>query len=98
VGTFDGETLDATQVFVHLPDVVGPCPTMIIRCEEGAVATYERDANRCMVPTGCVKRGFCPMYMPTCGSGCALKSWSSHRPEAGSRCDGASSTSRLMNG
>jgi hypothetical protein len=76
-GTFDGETLDATQVFVHLPDVVGPCPLLIIRCEEGTVATYERDANRCLEPTGCVPRGVCPMYVPMCGSGCTLTSWSS---------------------
>lgn len=75
-GTFGGETLDATQVFVHLPDLVGPCPMFIIRCEEGTVATYERDANRCLLPTGCAKRGACPMYLPACGPGYTLTSWS----------------------
>ncbi|HEX8789523.1 MAG TPA: hypothetical protein VF765_01130 [Polyangiaceae bacterium] len=76
-GTFDRETLEATQVFVHLPDVPGPCPMLIVRCEEGTVATYERDANHCLEPTGCVSRGICPMYIPACASGYTLASWAS---------------------
>jgi hypothetical protein len=76
-GTFDRGTLEASQVFVHLPDVVGPCPMLIIRCEQGTVATYDRDANHCLRPTGCVSRGMCPMYIPACDEGYTLASWAS---------------------
>lgn len=76
-GTFDGKTLEANQVFVHLPDTVGPCPGLGIRCEPGTVATYERDANRCVIPTGCVPMGPCPMLIPACSAGYTRASWAS---------------------
>ncbi len=76
-GTFDGQTLAANQVFVHLPDTWGPCPGLGIRCEPGTVATYERDVNRCVLPTGCVPRGPCPLLIPACAAGYTRASWSS---------------------
>lgn len=82
-GVFDRDVVEVTQVFVHLPDVPGPCPELRIRCEPGTVPTYERDANRCLIPAGCVQRGRCPMYIPSCQAGYDLQRWPS-RPSA---CD-----------
>jgi hypothetical protein len=67
---------DAAQVFVRVPDPVGPCPMMPTPlCDEGKTNVVTRNANRCHVPTGCVHRGICPMYMPACGAGYTLQSW-----------------------
>ena len=75
-GRFDGATFVAGQVFVRLPDVVGPCPRLRrLSCEGGEVPTYTRDENRCRIPAGCVVRGFCPLYIPVCDAGYTRVSW-----------------------
>jgi len=67
--------LEVSQVLVRLPDVVGPCPRLAIRCAGGTVATYERSAQRCLVSTGCAARGVCPYAVPACDDGYTSVSW-----------------------
>lgn len=70
------KVLDASQVFVRLPNVVGPCPLFPIKlCPEGTVNTMSRTADGCMIPTGCAKPGICPLFMPACEPGYTLASW-----------------------
>jgi hypothetical protein len=73
-GQLDGWTLHAHQVFVHLPDVVGPCGVYPLDCRKG-IATFERDENRCLVPTGCATPGPCPLYLAQCDPGYLLAWW-----------------------
>jgi hypothetical protein len=86
-GTFaDGESfpggvervLEASQVFVRLPELVGPCPARPeFRCTEGTVVLQQRTEDRCMVQVGCVSQNICPQSrdIPECQSGYALTSW-----------------------
>jgi len=70
------QVLKASQVFVHLPDRIGPCvarPTL--RCAEGTIAVHERTEDRCIVQVACVRPGVCPLYVPSCPSGYTLTSW-----------------------
>lgn len=70
--------LDASQVFVHLPESVGPCPErMSLNCGGDQVNIVERNADRCLVPAGCATPGMCAMYMPACPEGYTLSSWRS---------------------
>jgi hypothetical protein len=78
-GRLDGGILEAGQVFIRLPDYAGPCPGLRMLCGD-RTATYERDANRCLEPTGCVERQFCPLFRPQCDPGYRLVSWAS-RPD-----------------
>jgi hypothetical protein len=75
-GRFDGWTLQAAQVFLRLPDVVGPCPDFVYWCGN-ETPTFTLGADRCMVPTGCAVRGVCPEYLPACEPGYDLLSWPS---------------------
>jgi len=74
-GRLHGATLEATQVFLRLPDVAGPCPEFRIRCSGGEVATFDRSVDRCLIPTGCVVPGICPLWIPRCEPGYDLVSW-----------------------
>jgi hypothetical protein len=74
-GAIHGSTLDASQVFVTLPAVPGPCRDVIVHCEGDETPTYARDENLCLVPTGCVVRRACPEYRPVCGPGYVLATW-----------------------
>ena len=68
--------LDASQVFVRLPDRAGPCATgTSAACDSGEVMTFRRTPDRCMVPTGCVKPGICALLIPACGAGYVRVSW-----------------------
>ena len=71
------QVLDATQVFLHLPEGMGPCPMVRqIDCSQtGQVDTFERNADRCLVQTGCVTPGVCSMMIPTCGTGYTATSY-----------------------
>jgi hypothetical protein len=72
------KVLDASQVFVRIPDLAGPCPMFPIHmCPEGKVNTFSHNADRCSIPTGCATPGICPMYMPACEPGYTLASWTS---------------------
>lgn len=75
---FDGGTLVAGQVFLRLPDVIGPCPLlrwMVPACEGGQVETYAMTDDLCEYATGCAKPGVCPMFVPRCDPGYDLVSW-----------------------
>lgn len=79
------KVLEATQVFVRLPDRIGPCPERPqFLCTEGTVVIQERTEDRCMVQVGCVVPNICPQtrYMPECSAGYTLASWA----EAPSGC------------
>ncbi len=70
--------LTATQVFVRVPEKQVACPVFkLAACPAGQVRTYMRDQDRCQHPAACVKPGICPMFMPACGEGYQLASWSS---------------------
>jgi hypothetical protein len=76
--TIEGATLHADQIYVHLPDVAGPCRLpWRAQCGEGERATVRRDADRCFAPTGCVHPGGCPLYQPVCLPGYSLSAWPS---------------------
>jgi hypothetical protein len=69
-------TLDAGQVFVRLPDAIGPCEARAEdRCGEGSVLAFARTADRCVQAPRCVKAKFCTMYLPTCSEGYSLQGW-----------------------
>jgi len=67
--------LDATQVFLHLPEGMGPCPQHVVSCSGSKVQVFERDANRCVIGTGCAAPGMCSMMMPACADGYSLSTW-----------------------
>jgi hypothetical protein len=71
------KVLDATQVYVHLPEGPGACPHHVIACGSGQVQVFERDTNRCVISTGCMAPGMCSMMMPSCPAGYTLSSWRS---------------------
>lgn len=72
------KVLDASQVFVRIPNPVGPCPMFpLMKCPEPRVNTFNRNADGCVIPTGCAMPGICPMYMPACEPGYTLASWTS---------------------
>ncbi len=74
LGHVAGMTLEAAQVYLRLPELKGPCPMYRILCGD-RTATYERDDNRCLLPTGCVVRTACPLVIPACQRGYRLVDW-----------------------
>lgn len=78
----DESVLATSQVFVKIPArsrcAAPPTPA----CAPGERMTFDRDADRCLVPTGCVHPGICPLYRPSCEAGYTLASW----PAGGSAC------------
>jgi hypothetical protein len=76
-GRLVGTTFDAAQVFVRLPDAIGPCPLLEYSCGVG-VATYTLGADRCLFATGCAAAGhLCPEYLPACDPQYQRLSWPS---------------------
>jgi hypothetical protein len=72
------QVLEASNVFLRLPEVAGPCPVFkLAACPMGQVRTYTRTADRCVVPAACVAPGVCAQYIPACGEGYSLSSWQS---------------------
>ncbi|MBS2028984.1 MAG: hypothetical protein JST54_13870 [Deltaproteobacteria bacterium] len=67
--------LDASQVFLHLPEGMGPCSHHVVSCANGKVQIFERDANRCVTNTGCATPGMCSQMIPACADGYTLSSW-----------------------
>jgi hypothetical protein len=73
-----GGVLTADQVFLALPVAIGPCVITSHVCPDATpVATYTRDASLCLDFTGCEAHALCPMYVPVCGQGYELVSWTS---------------------
>ena len=72
------QVLEASQVFLRLPERVGPCPLRAtLSCAEGTVAVDERTEERCLTQVACVKQGICPLFDPACAPGYTLTSWPS---------------------
>jgi hypothetical protein len=71
------KVLAGSQVFVKLPEQPGPCPLVKMpACPEGKVRTYERNEDRCVLPSfTCVTPGVCALYVPQCAEGYELQSW-----------------------
>lgn len=67
--------LVASQVFVRLPDTIGPCPELAIRCAPGFVATFDRNEDRCITPQECVVPASCGQTAPECAEGYELVTW-----------------------
>lgn len=68
--------LEASQVFVRLPDRIGPCPERpAMLCSPGASAVYQRTVDRCIEQVGCVPPKVCMQYIPECQPGYTLMSW-----------------------
>jgi hypothetical protein len=71
------KALTAQQVFVALPYVGGPCVVSETICPLGDTQTFTRDEHMCAVFAGCAPRTVCPLFVPYCGEGYALESWTS---------------------
>jgi uncharacterized protein DUF6748 len=68
--------LQAGQVFIRLPDRVGPCPARPVQsCPEGQVQTYTMSPDRCLIPDACVTQGICPFALPRCDDGYSGITW-----------------------
>ncbi len=69
--------LTASQVFVKLPEAPGPCPLVKMPpCAAGTVRSFNRNVDRCELPSACVIPGVCAQYQPNCEAGYTLQSWS----------------------
>jgi hypothetical protein len=80
-GRLSERSLSASQVFVRLPDPVGPCAGREpVSCGAGQVPTYQRDVNRCLGFAGCSAPGSCLMHLPVCRAGYTLHSWAAGSP------------------
>lgn len=71
------QVLGANQVFIRLPERIGPCPALAIpNCAaSGKVATFTHSPDRCQVFDKCVTPGVCALFLPSCGDGYSLVSW-----------------------
>ncbi|MFO0601178.1 MAG: DUF6748 domain-containing protein [Myxococcaceae bacterium] len=76
VGAGVEKVLDATQVFLKIPDALGPCgrPALPL-CASPRVNTFVRDTNRCTFAGSCVKPGVCAQFVPACAEGYSLQQW-----------------------
>jgi hypothetical protein len=70
------QVLAATQVYVRLPDGLGPCPKVAQpSCSSGKVPTFTRSVDRCLVFDTCVKPGICPQFLPACPADYTQMTW-----------------------
>lgn len=80
VGTGVEKVLDASQVFMKLPDMTQSCPRPLVpQCPEGTVNLWTRNENRCLMPAGCGGGGACIAVVPSCADGYELVSWTGGR-------------------
>jgi hypothetical protein len=70
------EILFASQVFLKLPERVGPCVKLSQPyCGDGTVSTYTHTPDRCNAFDQCVEPGACIALAPTCADGYVVVSW-----------------------
>jgi hypothetical protein len=70
--------LDASQVWLHLPESAGPCPMpRELACAPSQVQAYARTTDRCLLAVGCVTPGVCSRMQPSCSEGYVPTSWTS---------------------
>lgn len=76
VGAGREKILDASQVFIRLPDMTQSCPRVApAQCPAGKVNLWTRNENLCHMPAGCGGGGACAAYVPGCADGYSLVSW-----------------------
>jgi len=76
-GADDAVTLEPSNIFLRLPENVGPCPAVRLgQCPSGEIRTYQRSPDRCVLPAECVVPGACAQFIPSCAEGYTLQSWS----------------------
>lgn len=76
VGVGQEKVLEASQVFVHLPDRKRSCPRVAPpSCSGDETAVWTRNQDRCIVPAGCGGGGACALVVPECAEGYDLMSW-----------------------
>ncbi|MBL8935078.1 MAG: hypothetical protein JNM69_11025 [Archangium sp.] len=69
-------TLDASQVFMRLPEPSQSCPRVAIhQCAAGYTLSWARNENRCLIPTGCVRTVTCPQIRPYCDADYSAMTW-----------------------
>jgi hypothetical protein len=65
--------VDASQVFVQLPDRIQGCPKVAVpMCGSGKIVGWNRTPNRCSLPSGCVTPRVCTRQLPVCAEGYSL--------------------------
>jgi len=68
--------LNASQVFIRLPFEAAACPLVRFPpCAEPLVRTYQRNDDRCVLPSECVEGGACILSVPSCAEGYTLSSY-----------------------
>lgn len=69
--------LETSQVYVRLPALDAACPQFpLARCPEGFTMSFSRNADRCLIPNGCVEQRMCTLQVPQCDDGYTLDAWS----------------------
>lgn len=63
------------EVFVPLPDRSKDCPARGAACPRPTARAYTRDADRCLVPHGCIVPSACGSVPPPCLPGFVLRTW-----------------------
>ena len=69
------QVLEASQVFVRLPDPPGPCSAADVTgglCLPSTLPTYARSEDRCFVFQACEAQQMCTLSLPACESGYRL--------------------------
>lgn len=70
------ELLDASQVYLRVPQEQSCPQARMPQCEAGTERSYSRDENRCMLPGPCVAAGPCiPKVFPSCATGYTRMKW-----------------------
>lgn len=70
--------LDASQVWIHLPESAGPCAAPRQQaCGASQVQAFVRTPDRCVEAVGCVTPGMCPRMQPSCPDGYVASTWAS---------------------
>lgn len=69
--------LDASQVYINLADMKGPCIDYpLAPCPEGMQWASERNEDMCLVPTSCMDTSGCPsLHPPVCEEGYVAAGW-----------------------
>ena len=78
-------TLDASQVYINVKDMAGPCPVFkLAACPTGTARAYSRSSGLCILPGACVAAKACPSKAPAqCAPNYALTAWN---PTGGAKC------------
>lgn len=78
-------TLDASQVYLNVKDMAGPCPAFkLAACPTGTGRAYSRSEDLCTLPGPCVAAKACPSKLPAkCAANYLVTAWN---PTGGAKC------------